>query len=139
MSRLYSLEVASWTQGAERPKSNSRRGAEARAGPSGDLAGLSNSHLYRRRRTTNTGPVQVAIGERRKQHREGGPGFMRVDSVNRAELDGEKGLHLMNVVGEVTRYEFVGPVEIISEAFVLPVLERLIRVLPLPDYGLPRR
>ena len=56
------------------------------------LAGHSNSHLYRlrsntayrRRRTSmvKTRPVQIAIGERRKPHSGGRPGFVRVDSVH---------------------------------------------------------
>ena len=56
------------------------------------LAGLSNSHLYRlrsstayrRRRTSmvKTRPVQIAIGERRKLHSGGPPGFVRGDTVH---------------------------------------------------------
>ncbi len=65
------------------------------------LAGLSNSHLYRLRKTTTyrrrrlrvvkTRPAQVSIGERRKPHPAGRPGFLRVDSVHQGDLDGEKG------------------------------------------------
>ena len=54
------------------------------------LAGLSNSHLYRMRQsttyrrrrnpTTKTQATQVSIGERRKPHPQGRPGFLRVDS-----------------------------------------------------------
>ena len=72
------------------------------------LAGLSNSHLYRLRQTTTyrrrrtpttkTRPVQIAIGERRKPHPGGRPGFLRVDSVHQGDLDGEKGIYLVNVV-----------------------------------------
>ena len=89
------------------------------------LAGLSNSHLYRLRQTTTyrrrrtpttkTRPVQIAIGERRKPHPGGRPGFLRVDSVHQGDLDGEKGIYLVNVVDEVSQYEFVGAVEAISE------------------------
>ena len=109
------------------------------------LAGLSNGHLYRlrgsttyrRRRTSlaKTRPVRIAIGERRKPHPGGRPGFLRVDSVHQGDLDGEKGIHLINVVDEVTQYEFVGAVEAISEAFLLPVLEALIDAFPFRIMG----
>ena len=109
------------------------------------LAGLSNSHLYRlrgstsyrRRRTSmvKTRPVQIAIGERRKPHPGGRPGFVRVDSVHQGDLDGEKGIYLINVVDAVTQYEFVGAVEAISEAFLLPVLEALIDAFPFRIIG----
>ncbi len=92
------------------------------------LAGLSNGHLYRlrgsttyrRRRTSlaKTRPVRIAIGERRKPHPGGRPGFLRVDSVHQGDLDGEKGVYLINIVDEVTQYEFVGAIEAISEAFL---------------------
>ena len=108
-------------------------------------AGLSNSHLYRlrgsttyRRRRTSTAktrPAQVAIGERRKPHPGGRPGFVRVDSVHQGDLDGEKGIYLINVVDEVTQYEFVGAVEAISEAFLLPVLEALVAAFPFRIVG----
>ena len=109
------------------------------------LAGLSNSHLYRlrgstshrRRRTSmvKTRPVRIAIGERRKPHPGGRPGFVRVDSVHQGDLDGEKGIYLINVVDAVTQYEFVGAVEAISEAFLLPVLEALIDAFPFRIIG----
>ena len=109
------------------------------------LAGLSNSHLYRLRQTTTyrrrrtpttkTRPVQIAIGERRKPHPGGRPGFLRVDSVHQGDLDGEKGIYLVNVVDEVSQYEFVGAVEAISEAFLLPVLEQLIDAFPFRIMG----
>ena len=109
------------------------------------LAGLSNSHLYRLRQTTTyrrrrtpttkTRPVQVAIGERRKPHPDDRPGFVRVDSVHQGDLDGEKGIYLINVVDEVTQFEFVGAVEAISEAFLLPVLEALVGAFPFRIIG----
>ena len=59
------------------------------------LAGLSNSHLYRLRRSTTyrrrrltvakTRSTQVRIGERRKPHPAGRPGFLRVDSVHQGD------------------------------------------------------
>ncbi len=104
------------------------------------LAGISNGHLYnlrqsqiyrRRRRAVNkTRPVKVNIGERRKPFPEGRPGFLRVDSVHQGDLDGVKGLYHINLVDEVTQFQFIGSVERISEHYLLPVLEALITSFP---------
>ena len=104
------------------------------------LAGLSNSHLYRLRQSvtyrrrrltvTRTRPAQVNIGERRKPHPDGRPGFLRVDSVHQGDLGGEKGLYEINLVDEVTQYECVAAAEGISERFMVPVLEGSIEDFP---------
>jgi len=104
------------------------------------LASISNGHLYnlrgsttyqRRRGTINkTRPVRVNIGERRRPRPEGRPGFLRVDSVHQGDLDRLKGLYHINLVDEVTQFQFIGSVERISERFLLPVLEALISAFP---------
>jgi hypothetical protein len=109
------------------------------------LARISNGHLYnlrasqtyqcRRGPFDKTRPVRVAIGERRKPCPEGRPGFVRVDSVHQGDLDGIKGLYHLNLVDEVTQFQFVGSVERISENFLLPVLETLIERFPFPVQG----
>ena len=109
------------------------------------LAGLSNSHLYRMRQsttyrrrrnpTTKTRATQVSIGERRKPHPQGRPGFLRVDSVHQGDLDGRKGVYEVNLVDEVTQYEFVAAVEGISERFLVPALEALIEAFPFEIKG----
>ena len=109
------------------------------------LAGLSNSHLYRMRQsttyrrrrnpTTKTQATQVSIGERRKPHPQGRPGFLRVDSVHQGDLDGRKGVYEVNLVDEVTQYEFVAAVEGISERFLVPALEALIEAFPFEIKG----
>ena len=109
------------------------------------LAGISVSHLYnlrasttyRRKRTTPdlTKAVQVAIGERRRPRPEGRPGFLRVDTVHQGDLDGRKGVYLVNTVDEVTQYEFIGAVPAISERFLLPVLEGLLDLFPFAVMG----
>lgn len=80
-------------------------------------------------------PVQRPIGERRKPRPEGRPGFIRVDTVHQGDLDGIKGLYHLNLVDEVTQFQFVGSVERISEAFLLPVLEALIGRFPFRVLG----
>ena len=104
------------------------------------LAGISTSHLYNLRKSrayqrqrvvrTRTKPTAAAIGERRKPRPEGRPGFVRVDSVHQGDLDGRKGVYEINLVDEVTQYEFVGAVEAISERFLIPVLEGLLGLFP---------
>jgi len=104
------------------------------------LAGISNGHLYNLRgsqtyqrcrgRVDKTRAVQVRIGERRRPRPEGRPGFLRVDSVHQGDLDGIKGLYHINLVDEVTQFQFVGSVERISEHFLLPVLAALLDAFP---------
>jgi transposase InsO family protein len=104
------------------------------------LARLSNGHLYNLRRHKTyearrgvfdkTRPVKVAIGERRRPHPAGQPGFLRVDSVHQGDLDGIKGVYLINAVDEVTQFQAVFAVEHISEAYLLPVLSAMVDAFP---------
>ncbi|MHB8248248.1 MAG: transposase family protein [Acidithiobacillus sp.] len=109
------------------------------------LAGISNGHLYNLRQSKTyfrcrgtvdkTRPVKVPIGERRKPRSEGRPGFLRVDSVHQGDLDGIKGLYHINLVDEVTQFQFIGSVERISERFLLPILEALLTAFPFTIQG----
>jgi hypothetical protein len=109
------------------------------------LAGISNGHLYNLRvsktyqrccgRVDKTRAVQIRIGERRRPRPEGRPGFLRVDSVPQGDLDGIKGLYHINLVDEVTQFQFVGSVERISEHFLLPVLAALLDAFPFAILG----
>ncbi len=109
------------------------------------LAGLSNGHLYnlrasrtyRTRRSvfTRTRARVVAIGERRKPRPDGQPGWLRVDTVHQGDRDGTKGVYYVNTVDEVTQYEHIGCVPAISERFLVPVLEALIRAYPFEIRG----
>ena len=110
------------------------------------LAGISNGHLYNLRKATaylrlrkkvgKTRPTQIRIGERRKPRPDGRPGFLRVDSVHQGDQDGIKGIYLINLVDEVTQFQFVGACSKISERFLLPVLESLIAAFPFVVQGL---
>jgi hypothetical protein len=109
------------------------------------LAGISNGHLYNLRgsqtyqrcrgRVDKARAVQIRIGERRRPRPEGRPGFLRVDSVHQGDLDGVKGLYHINLVDEVTQFQFVGSVERISEHFLLPVLAALLDAFPFVILG----
>ena len=110
------------------------------------LAAISNGHLYnlrhsityQRRRGTVPAPtrsVQIAIGERRRPQPFGQPGHVRVDTVHQGDLDGVKGLYHLNLVDEVTQFQFIGSVEHIQAACLKPVLEALLRAFPFILHG----
>ena len=109
------------------------------------LAGISNGHLYnlRRHKTYQSGrgsfdktrPTKVNIGERRKPFPNGCPGYLRVDSVHQGDLDGIKGVYLINAVDEVTQFQAVFAVEHISEAYLLPVLAAMMDAFPFAIRG----
>jgi hypothetical protein len=109
------------------------------------LAGISNGHLYNLRQhktyrawrghIDKTRPVRSPIGERRKPAPDGEPGYLRIDSVHQGDLEGVKGVYLINAVDEVTQFQAVCAVERISEHFLLPVLGQLIAAFPFTIRG----
>ena len=106
------------------------------------LATISNGHVnnlrgsatYRAKRTvrTRTRSATTAIGLRRAPEPEGRPGHVRADTAHQGDRDGVKGLYLINLVDQVTQYEFVGAAVGISERFPVPLLEGLPRSFPFP-------
>lgn len=104
------------------------------------LAAISVAHIYNLRKSRpyrnqriryqKTRPVQVAIGERRRPDPQGRPGYLRVDTVHQGDLDGAKGVYHINAVDEVTQWQVVGATAQISEAWLLPVLEAMLRQFP---------
>ncbi len=110
------------------------------------LAQLSNGHLYNLRRSARylrrlgskagTRPAAVTIAERRRPRPNGRPGYVRVDSVHQGDRGKVKGVYHINLVDEVTQFQFVGSVERISEHFLLPVLEDLLGAFPFRICGL---
>lgn len=93
---------------------------------------LRKSQVYRKRRIAyqKTRPVQVAIGERRKPSPEGKPGYLRIDTVHQGDLEGVKGVYHINAVDEVTQWQVVGAAAQIREAWLIPVLEAMLRQFP---------
>src|SRR6516164_7419762 len=104
------------------------------------LATISVAHLYnlrhqpryreRRLQYTKTKPTTVAIGERRRPDPQGRPGFLRVDTVHQGDQNAAKGVYHINAVDEVTQWQIVAATEGISEAWLEPVLEALLRQFP---------
>ena len=104
------------------------------------LAGISASHVYNLRASntyatsrtvwTKTSPATVGIALREAPDPRGEPGHLRVDTVHQGDRNGAKGLYLINIVDEVTQFEYVGAVEGISERFLVPVLGALLSQFP---------
>ena len=82
-----------------------------------------------------TKPVQVNIGERRRPDPQGRPGYLRIDTVHQGDLDGAKGVYHINAVDEVTQWQVVGATAQISEAWLMPVLEAMLRQFPFRILG----
>ena len=98
---------------------------------------LRKSRIYREKqiRYTKTRATKVAIGERRRPAPDGRPGYLRIDTVHQGDLDGVKGVYHINAVDEVTQWEVVGAVAQISEAWLIPVLERMLAQFPFRILG----
>jgi transposase InsO family protein len=98
---------------------------------------LRKSRVYRERKIVyqKTRPVKVTIGERRRPDPQGRPGFLRIDTVHQGDLDGIKGVYHINAVDEVTQWQVVGATAYISEAWLIPVLEAMLRQFPFQILG----
>jgi transposase InsO family protein len=104
------------------------------------LAELSPSHLYNLRASrtyerervlrTKTRPSANPIGTRKAPAPQGRAGFIRIDSVHQGDLDGVKGVYYINAVDCVTQWQVVACCQRISQAYLMPVLEQLLRSFP---------
>lgn len=106
------------------------------------LSAISVAHIYNLRKSigytrlrhhfdkTKSPKGIVSIGERKKPRANGSPGYIRIDTVHQGDLDGCKGVYHINAVDEVTQFEIVVSVEKISEAYLIPALEILLRDFP---------
>jgi len=111
----------------------------------GNIARISVAHLYNLRKSNNyqsvtrqftrTRPAVSRIGERIKPDPKGIPGYIRVDTVHQGDLNGQKGVYHINAVDEVTQWEIVASVERISEVYLVPVLENMLKQFPFTIMG----
>jgi transposase InsO family protein len=109
------------------------------------LAGISVAHLYNLRKSApylrqrhtfeKTRPKASLIGERRKPHANGQPGYIRIDTVHQGDQDKQKGVYHLNAVDEITQFQAVCTVEKISEHYLLPALEYLLEAFPFAIKG----
>jgi transposase InsO family protein len=90
------------------------------------------SLTYRRitKHYQKTKPNVVNIGVREKPKPNGKPGIIRVDTVHQGDRNGEKGVYHINTIDEITQFEIIGAAEKISEAYLLPLLAKLIEAYP---------
>jgi len=63
------------------------------------------------------------------------PGYLRIDTVHQGDSPAGKGLYHLNAVDEVTQWEVVAATPSISERYLLPVLEDLLRQFPFEIKG----
>lgn len=106
------------------------------------ISHISVSHIYNLRHHNSqynsseakwlhhTQPTRTTIGVRSKPKPGGFPGYLRVDTVHQGDWNGLKGPYHINIVDEVTQFELIATVEKISEQFLQPVLEELLRCFP---------
>jgi len=96
------------------------------------LYNLRKSQRYRKRRLNyvKTRPTAVSIGERRKPDPRGQPGYLRLDTVHQGDGPEGKGVYHINAVDEVTQWQVAGSTPRISEAYLKPVLETMLRQFP---------
>ena len=109
------------------------------------LAELSVAHLYNLRKSagyqrlrvhhTKTNPVCNPIGVRRAPRPQGRVGFLRIDTVHQGDLDGIKGVYHITCVDEVSQWQVQACVQGISEIYLLPVLEQIIKQFPFAIHG----
>ena len=109
------------------------------------LAAISAAHLYnlrqqpryreRRLNYSKTKPTAVTIGERRRPDPQGRPGYLRLDTVHQGDQAANKGVYHINAVDAVTQWQIVAATARISEAWLEPVLERMLRQFPFRILG----
>ncbi len=106
-----------------------------------NISQISVSHIYNIRKNnlqyisatkhyTKTNPTSVSIGERRKPINNSKPGYIRVDSVHQGDYDGVKGVYHINLVDEVTQWQVVCCVPVISNKYLVPALEKAMEQFP---------
>lgn len=77
-----------------------------------------------------TKKTTVPIGIRTKPTPHGRPGHFRVDTVHQGDKEGKKGVYYINIVDEVTQFEFVFCVPRITFFYIEEVLKVLLILCP---------
>lgn len=104
------------------------------------IANISVSHIYNLRGSvvylrmgavfSKTKSNAAPIGIRRKPRPNGKPGYLRVDTVHQGDRNQEKGVYWINVVDEVTQFEFVFCTPSIDARHIKPILQVLVKLCP---------
>ena len=110
------------------------------------ISDISKSHIYNIRNNNNqyassgamhfktTKAAQNNIGVRKKPEPGGKPGYVRVDTVHQGDYAGNKGVYHINIVDEITQYELIATVEKITERYLKPIMEELLKLFPFKIY-----
>lgn len=85
---------------------------------------LRNSNCYKQFWVNGTKARQVLIGKTKEPEPNGKPGSIRVDTVHQREI------YHINAVDEITQWEVVVCVPLISERYLLPALKRMLAQFP---------
>ena len=108
----------------------------------GNISHISAAHIYNVRNKNlqynsssakffkRTQATQVNIGIRKKPEPCGLPGYLRVDTVHQGDFMGKKGVYHINIVDEITQFEMIATVEKITERYLRPVIEELLKLFP---------
>jgi len=105
------------------------------------LSHISTGHVYNLRahpayrNTTRyfrpTPTTAVQIGERHKPAPDGRPGYIRVDTVHQGDdLELGKSVYHINFVDEETQWEMTACVPVISEKYLAPIFEVVLKLYP---------
>ena len=106
-----------------------------------NISHISVSHIYNLKKKvsylrsitsyqkTNKGKGKT-IGARCKPQPEGKPGYLRVDTIHQGDQEKRKGVYHINTADEITQWEVIGATEKITEAYLLPLLEKIIASYP---------
>ncbi len=106
-----------------------------------NISQISVSHIYNIRKNnlqyisatmhyTKTNPTSTCIGERVKPKNDDKPGYIRVDSVHQGDYGGVKGVYHINLVDEVTQWQIVCCVPVISNKYLIPALQKAMEQFP---------
>jgi len=85
----------------------------------------SNAMFFKRTKAT-----QNSIGLRQKPVPDGCPGYLRIDTVHQGDYAGNKGVYHINIIDEITQYEFIASVPQITEKYLRPVIIELLKLFP---------
>ena len=85
----------------------------------------SNAMFFKRTKAT-----QNSIGLRRKPVPDGCPGYLRIDTVHQGDYAGNKGVYHINIIDEITQYEFIASVPQITEKYLRPIIIELLKLFP---------
>lgn len=98
----------------------------------GHISAVSPSHIDNLRKTPHyctfwvngTKPREIGIGKTKEPEPNGKPGSVRIDTVHQRDV------YHINMVDEITQWEVVVCVPMISERYLLPALKRMLKQFP---------